>query len=100
MFSKPTIAILLNLLQVYPSVPAFTLSVLFIPFFDFFKPLSLCFTQFGGSFRRLSFDQFRNTAPLIRRNVFTYRSLFNVLLSTVVSSNRASSQFVLKTFKV
>ena len=68
--------------------------------FQCFKRLFLCFTLFAGSSRRLNFDKFRNTAPLIRY-IFTFRSsLFKVLFSTLPSYNRASSQSVLKELKV
>lgn len=47
-------AIRFNLLQVFPSVHSFVFSEL----------VFLCFTQFGGSSRRLNYDKFRDTTPL------------------------------------
>ena len=95
------IAILFNpVLQVCPSVPLLVFNALSMLPFQCFKKLFLCFTPFAGSSRRLNFDKFRNTAPLIRY-IFTCRSsLFKVLFSTLLSSNRASSQSVLKELKV
>ena len=95
------IAILFNpVLQVCPFVPILVFTALSILPFQCFKRLFLCFTSFAGSSRRLNFDKFRNTAPLIL-HIFTCRSsLLNVLFSTLLPSNRASSQSVLKAFKV
>lgn len=50
-------AIRFNLLQVFPSVHSFVFSEL----------VFLCFTQFGGSSRRLNYDKFRDTTPLKKR---------------------------------
>ena len=95
------IAILFNpVLQVCPSVPILVFTALSMLPFQCFKKLFSCFTPFAGSSRRLNFDKFRNTAPLIRY-IFTCRSsLFKVLFSTLLASNRASSQSVLKELKV
>ena len=95
------IAILFNpVLQVCPSVTILVFTALSLIPFHCFKRLFLCFTPFAGSSRRLNFDKFRNTAPLIRY-IFTCRSsLFKVLFSTLLSSNRASSQSVLRALNV
>ena len=57
MFSKTTIAICLNLLQVCPSVSLFVCT---------FNVLSgfLCLTQFGSNYNRLNLINNCNTAPL------------------------------------
>ena len=57
------IAIRFNLLQVCPSVPPFVFVVLSIHSFTILCRY-FCFTQFGGSFHRLNFEKFRDTAPL------------------------------------
>ena len=64
MFSKITIAIRFNLLQVCPSVPRFVISVIYTVF-SFVEQLSLCVTQTGGSSRYLNFNTFHDTGPSI-----------------------------------
>ena len=68
MFSKITIAIRFNLLQVCPSVPPFVISVIYT-FFSFVEQLSLCFTETGGSSRYLNFDTFHDTGPSIGKEL-------------------------------
>ena len=63
-FSKSTIVIRFNLLQVCPSVPPFAVVVVFISSFLCSELLLLCFTEFGGGSYRSNFEKFRDAALL------------------------------------
>ena len=62
-FSKTTVVIRFNLLQVCPSVPPVAVVVVFISSFLCSEQLFLCFSEFGGGSYCSNFEKFRDAPP-------------------------------------
>ena len=80
-FSNTTVAIRFNLLQVCPSVPPFSVVVVFISSFLCSEQL-FCFIEFGGDSYRSNFEKFRDAAPLRAERTLIPPSL--ILLVVIV----------------